>query len=186
MSRSSCAPIMSDGVLGDTGFLSRRTDNLPAGEEEEEAADEFEGGMIPGTALIGGNVVLSIGEVVPLHSRGITPPPDWSPITILSLPLCVCVCVRARGSLSLFVCICLCLPRISLQDQGMISFLSEILFQKMSFTFHEMFHPPKSKFGRRRRRFNLQCAERDGKRHRESAQRQRQRGRVLGRQEVYL
>lgn len=106
MSRSSCAPIMSDGVLGDTGFLSRRTDNLPAGEEEEEAADEFEGGMIPGTALIGGNVVLSIGEVVPLHSRGITPPPDWSPITILSLALCVCVAL----SLSLFVCICYVSP----------------------------------------------------------------------------
>jgi hypothetical protein len=105
VSRSSCAPIMSDGVLGDTGFLSRRTDNLPAGEEEEEAADEFEGGMIPGTALIGGNVVLSIGEVVPLHSRGITPPPDWSPITILSLPLCVCVCVRARAWLSLSLCV---------------------------------------------------------------------------------
>jgi hypothetical protein len=161
---------MSDGVLGDTGFLSRRTDNLPAG--EEEAADEFEGGKIPGPALIGGNVVLSIGEVVPLHSRGITPPPDWSSITILSLPLCACVAP------SLFVCICLCLSRISLQDQGMISFLSEILFQKMSFTFHEMFHCPKSEFGRRRR-FNLQCAERDGERHRERErvhrERQRQR-----------
>ncbi len=99
---------MSDGVLGDTGFLPRRTDNLLAGEEEEEAADEFEGGMIPGPALIGGNVVLSIGEVVPLHSRGITPPPDWSPITILSLPLCVCVCVRLSLSLSLFSCVSIC------------------------------------------------------------------------------
>jgi hypothetical protein len=105
VSRSSCAPIMSDGVLGDTGFLSRRTDNLPAG--EEEAADEFEGGMIPGPALIGGNVVLSIGEVVPLHSRGITPPPDWSPITMLSLLVCVCVCVWL--SLSLFVSVCVSL-----------------------------------------------------------------------------
>ncbi len=93
-----------------------------------------------------------------------------------SLCLCVCVCVCVWLSLSL--CICLCLSRISLQDQGMISFLSEILFQKMSFTFHEMFHCPKSEFGRRRR-FNLQCAERDGERHRERErvhrERQRQR-----------
>jgi hypothetical protein len=104
VSRSSCAPIMSDGVLGDTGFLSRRTDNLPACEEEEEATDEFEGGLIPGPALIGGNVVLSIGEVVPLHSRGITPPPDWSPITILSLAsACVCVCVALSLSLCVYL-----------------------------------------------------------------------------------
>lgn len=40
------------------------------------------------------------------------------------------------------------------------------MFQKMSFTFHEMFHCPKSKFGRRRR-LNLQYAARDGERHRE-------------------
>jgi hypothetical protein len=58
----------------------------------------------------------------------------------------------------------------------MISFLSEILFQKMSFTFHEMFNCPKSKFGRRRR-FNLQCAERDGERHREREREHRERHR---------
>jgi hypothetical protein len=105
-----------------------------------------------------------------------------------SLCLCVCVCVCGSLSLSLFVCICLCLPRISLQDQGMISFLSEILFQKMSFTFNEMFHCPKSKFGRRFSTFNVQReTERDTEKERETqGQRHRERERVLGRQEVYL